>query len=284
MENYHFVIETFERKLDVLAEQNLDFYIRTQETAAICNEALVAFQDIVLSKSFKSDKHEIEFFKSIKPVVVSKLIFCIEYFNIRYKFPNGLRKFQIRYLNEQIQRLQEYFDNNREFYHYHLKKETNLDEHYFLRKNKKARLNVESYHFFTDSKFSTSHDITKATILAHEDLIKKLHLDIDSLLESNRFSDTTTQPIQKFNRLNWTGNKTDLIELIYALYSSGVINNSNTEIKTIATALQEVLNVDLGNYYHSFVEMRTRKINQTKFLDKLKESLINYIQTLDALN
>ena len=78
--------------------------------------------------------------------------------------------------------------------------------------------------------------------------------------------------------------KTDLVELIYALHSSGVINNGNVEIKTIATAFQEIFNIDPGNYYHGFIEMRTRKTNQTKFLDKLKDNLLKYIHTLDALN
>ena len=89
---------------------------------------------------------------------------------------------------------------------------------------------------------------------------------------------------QKQHELNWTGSKTDLIELIYGLHASGAINNGNVEIKDIAILFQEMLNIDLGNYYHSFVEMRTRKINQTKFIDKLKTNLNQYIQSLDALN
>jgi len=92
------------------------------------------------------------------------------------------------------------------------------------------------------------------------------------------------QTNQKQNKINWTGTKTDLIELIYALHSSGAINNGNVEIKDMAILFQEMFNIDLGNYYHSFVEMRTRKINQTKFLDKLKDNFTQYIMSLDALN
>ena len=197
--------------------------------------------------------------------------------------PKGLRKLQIKYLYEQIQRLQEYYNNNIEFYHYHLKRETNLDELYFLRKNKKARLNVESYHFFTDYKFSTSHDNTKATIIAYENLIQQLHTDINILIATSNINNTFSPSNSILNNLNWTGSKTDLIELIYALHSSGIINNGNVEIKDIATKFQNAFNIDLGNYYHGFVEMRARKINQTKFLDKLKDNLLKYIHSLDTL-
>ena len=36
-----------------------------------------------------------------------------------------------------------------------------------------------------------------------------------------------------------------------------------------------MFNVSLGDYYRTFLEIRSRKINQTKFIDKLKESLTN---------
>lgn len=74
-----------------------------------------------------------------------------------------------------------------EFYHYYLKNDTNLDKQYFLRQNKRVRLNIESYHFFSDQNFSTSHDNTVATIMAYENLIQQLHSDIN-----NNNMDTTT--------------------------------------------------------------------------------------------
>lgn len=216
-------------------------------------------------------------------MVVSNLIYHLEYFNIQRKLPKGLKKIQISYLNEQIIKLQKYYKSNNEFYHYYLKKESNLDDIYFLRKNKKTRLNIDSYHFFTDYNFSTNHDNTLATIMAYEKLIKKLHDDIENLI-TNNMDTTTSKAFQKHHNLNWTGTKTDLIELIYALHSSGVINNGNVDIKDLALVFEEMFNIDLGNYYHSFVEMHNRKINQTKFMDKLKQNLTEYIKSLDALN
>jgi len=281
---YNDVIDDFKGKLSALEAQDLDIYIKTEEIAIICNQILVELQDLVLNQCFNCEADEIEFFKCLKPKVVSKLIYYIEYFNIQYKLPKGLKKHQIKYLNEQIIKLQKYFKSNSEFYYYYQKRESNLDDLYFLRKNKKLRINQGSHLFFTDHKFSTNHDNTLATILAHEKLIKKLLEDIESLSANYINVMASSKVGQKQHKLNWTGSKTDLIELIYGLHASGAINNGNVEIKDIAILFQEMLNIDLGNYYHSFVEMRTRKINQTKFIDKLKKNLSEYIKSLDALN
>lgn len=283
MKNYHDLLINLESNLKSLEEQQNDLLLKTEQAVKLCKQTLSELQKMVSKNGFTSTTEEIVFFKTIKPVVVvvvGKLIYYIEYFNIQCKRPKGIKKLQIKYLNAFILKLQEYYNVNMEFYHYYLKNETNLDKQFFLRKNKKVRLNIETYHFFTDQNFSSSHDNTVATIIAYEHLIIKLHSDINSLIPHMETT-TAIKAFQNYNQLNWTGTKTDLIELIYALHSSGVINNGNVDIKDIATALEESFNIDLGNYYHSFVEMRTRKINQTKFIDKLKDSFLSYIKSLE---
>ncbi len=43
----------------------------------------------------------------------------------------------------------------------------------------------------------------------------------------------------------------------------------------MASACEQMFNIDLGDYYRTFLEIRSRKINQTKYIDKLKDSLEN---------
>ena len=128
--------------------------------------------------------------------------------------------------------------------------------------------------------FSTSHDATVATILAYDMLIVYLKTKIDKLENSNSM-ETVFNPFQNQSRLFWTANKTDLIELIYALHSSGAVNSGTADIKEMASACEQIFNIDLGNYYHTFVEIRSRKSNTTKFIDKLKESLAQRIDESD---
>lgn len=81
--------------------------------------------------------------------------------------------------------------------------------------------------------------------------------------------------------MDWTGNKIDAIELIYALQNNGSINKGTADIKEMAAAFEQIFNIDLGNYYHAFVELKARKSNRTKFLDSLKESLIKRMDESD---
>ena len=55
-------------------------------------------------------------------------------------------------------------------------------------------------------------------------LIIHLKKEIDILINSNSM-ETNINTFQNQSKLFWTGNKTDLIELIYALHSSGVVNS-----------------------------------------------------------
>jgi len=62
--------------------------------------------------------------------------------------------------------------------------------------------------------------------------------------------------------------------LIYALCAQGILNNGNVDVKIIAKTFERTFNIDLGDFYHTFLELKARKINQTKFLDSLREALV----------
>ena len=78
----------------------------------------------------------------------------------------------------------------------------------------------------------------------------------------------------------WTGNKVDLVELIYALEKASCLNHGHVNIKEIVVYIEVVFNVDLGDYYHTFCEMRNRA-NRTAFLDRLTKVLNNRMDEVD---
>jgi hypothetical protein len=80
--------------------------------------------------------------------------------------------------------------------------------------------------------------------------------------------------------LRWTDKKVALVELIYALFCSNSLNNGDAEIKEITDSFENLFSVDLGDVYHAFSEIRDRKIEPTKFLDLLKDSLLSKIKEL----
>jgi len=81
--------------------------------------------------------------------------------------------------------------------------------------------------------------------------------------------------------LNWTESKAALVELIYALHSSHSINDGRVDIKTIAELFETIFSIELGDVYHTFSEVRNRKIEQTKFIDLLKDSLLSKMKEID---
>ena len=81
--------------------------------------------------------------------------------------------------------------------------------------------------------------------------------------------------------LFWTGSKTALIEMIYAVHCTGVINNGKADIKELVNAFEAILNIKLSRFYHTFFEMRLRKTDRTSFLDLMKRSLIKRMDDAD---
>jgi hypothetical protein len=279
MKKYLTILSGLDSKLEVLENEIEDILKRAEEGIKITQNELIKLRNN-LSDSIKNIDDEIYYFKHIKPQVFSRLIYYQILFNIESKRPRSSNKSQIKYFNKHIDKLQNYFNDNLEFYHYYRRGATFLDEHYFVRGKIDIRLFPDTFSFFIDDKFSTSHDTTVATILAYDMLIVYLKTEIDKLENSNGM-ETIINPFQNQSRLFWTANKTDLIELIYALQSSGAINSGTADIKEMATACERLFNIDLGDYYRTYLEIRSRKTNQTKFLDKMKDSLVTRMESAD---
>ena len=277
---YKDLIVELEGKLEDLESGNEDVLFKAEIGIAHTEKCIKKLQKEVVQKGFPSAQEEVHFFKYIKPQAFSRLIYYVKLYSIEGRRPKGNFKSQTKYLDKHIDKLQIYFNDNQEFYHYYRRDATFLDQQYFMRGKADIFLYPDTFHFFTDKQFSTSHDCTVATILAYDMLIVYLKTEIDKLENTNGMESSILSPANP-SKLFWTSHKVDLIELIYALHSSGAINSGMADIKEIALLCEEVFNIKLGNYYHTFVEIRARKSNNTKFVDRLKESLIERYNEAD---
>lgn len=268
---YQELIDEFETKLETLESCQQDVLYKAETGITHTEKCVKRLRNQVVKNGFNSVQEEIRFFKYIKPQIFSKLIYYVKLYNIESKRPRSSSKFQVKYLNTQINKLQVYFNDNLEFYHYYRRGATTLDEQYFVRGQSDLRSPTESFHFFIDEEFSTCQDVTVATIMAFDMLIVYLQQEIEKLESHTNNPKLTT--MKRMSKLFWTGSKTELTELIYALHSSGRVNSGTADIKEMALLFEQVFNIDLGNYYHTFIEIRARKCSKTKFLDKLIECL-----------
>ncbi|AIM37886.1 tetracycline regulation of excision, RteC [Sphingobacterium sp. ML3W] len=248
-----------------------------QVEAIICLivTCLSDIKDYVLKRGFKSINEEIHFFKYQKPSIVSKLIYYNAIYKIGTRKPYGGTKLIKKYLNSELRKLKRYFDNNLEFYKYYRTNSIYLDEKYFVRGKYDIKLNLDTYYFESDHNFSTSYDYKVAKIIAN-DLIQ---VYLEDQLYLNKQHPVSKQ-LPNMN-ISWTGSKTALIELIYSLHYQGVFDNGNTDIKLIAKTFERFFNIDLGDFYHTFMELKSRKINRTKFLDSLRDALIKKMDEQD---
>jgi hypothetical protein len=254
--------------------------LKCEKAIEVIIASIAYLKKIILNKIFNTDIEEIQFFKELKPQFTSKLIYYNMVYKIEMKRPNGGNRILKKYYNNELLKLKSFFDNELEFYQYYRSGSTYLDYKYFQRGKFDIKLVLDSYYFEADTTFSTSHDFKVARILAN-DLIQ-LYLENQLVMIENKDNNEKSQ--RKPNiKLTWTGSKVALTELLYALQSEGVLNNGAVDLKDIAEYFEHIFEIDLGQYRRTFLEIRTRKTDRTKFITSLNESLIKRMDNADDI-
>ena len=236
-----------------------------------------------LKKQFLKDKKisvdsEIDFFKNIKPKFTSLSIYHNAIFKIETKMPHGGDRITKKYLNKELKKLKRYFDNNLDFYNYHRTGSSFLDFKYFVRGSQDVKLRLDSFFFEVDHSFSTSHDFKVAKILAHD--LVQVYIETKLLKMENKDYKEKSQ-LEPKGKIIWTGSKVSLTEIMYAFHTKGVFNNGAAELKEIASYFEEMFHIDLGQYRRTFLEIRDRKSDKTKFINALEEELLKRMEETD---
>lgn len=135
----------------------------------------------------------------------------------------------------------------------------------------------DSLMFYVDPDFSTSHDYAVAKIMAHDRLEVYLNRELEAL--SIKSSNPNWGQLGCCNNtpLQWTDSKTALVELIYALYAIGSINNGRSEIRELAAFFEQAFNIRLSDIYRTYLEIKIRS-TPTKFIDSLKTALLHKME------
>ena len=173
-----------------------------------------------------------------------------------------------------------FFERNLDFHQYYRANSTYLDVCYFVRGKVNHELCVDSAQYILDPLFSTGYDYKVAKIICNEMLRiylnkKKHSLEKQIIIKKSR-------ELLPNNNLKWTGSKSDATELGYSIRDSGVINYGNVDIKEIMNFLEVSFDIDLGDYYRTYVALKSRKKDRTPFLNKLIENLIRRMERDDS--
>lgn len=259
-----------------LNESNVIQRLKSSSFAIL--QLLSRLKGYIVNYKFTDKSDEVNFFKNIKPEFLSRLIYFRKAFEMQSRFPlSSIEEEKIFYLKE-LKKISNYEKENKEFLSYYRAKSTLFDEVYFVRRKPDSWFLLNLDCFETDPRFITFYDIKISKILAFESLTKFIKNAIIKLEAANDFKREYRSDIHK---LKWTASKVSLIELLYALQSSGSFNNGSIDLKSLATSLENLFNIDLGNYYRAFQEIRIRKQSRTTFLDQLRTQLIKRMDDTD---
>jgi hypothetical protein len=255
-----------------------DSIAKSEKSVELSLKAIDNLKKQFLKNKTISNETEIDFFKNIKPKFASLYIYHNAIFKIETKMPHGGDRITKKYLNKELKKLKRYFDNNLDFYNYHRTGSTYLDYKYFIRGSHDVKLRLDSFYFEADHNFSTTHDFKVAKILAHDLVQVYLETKILKMGKNNRKEKSQHEPKGK---MVWTGSKVSLTEIMYAFHTKGVFNNGAAELKDIASYFEEIFHIDLGQYRRTFLEIRERKSDKTKFINALVEELLKRMEETD---
>lgn len=281
------MIHQAERRYEQLVETLRDAELQHTGTPAqlretsltYINEAIQELKEMVIHHTFRDEQEEINFFKHIKPKFTSLLIFHARLALIEIKRPAGSLKDIRRHYERELLLIRIFHDHHVQLYQYLRAEATFLDAKLFVRGSCDLPYHYATTAVDSDTRFTTYYDYVIARIQANEQLRAYLTRALQELETGNLPADAP----EERKDLRWTGSKVHLIELAYGLYESGHINNGTAGVLEIASRLEALFQVSLGNVYRTFQEIRQRKKDsRTKFLDLMRQKLEARMDELDA--
>ena len=274
-------LDEIEKQINKIERNEKNEITKSTQILTFLKSKLEELKSFISQYDFKTEEEEILFFKEIKPKIVSKLIYHLSVYKFELNRPKGSCSTVETYFQAELDRLKQYFDRNIEMYHYYRTGCTHFDKIYFLRNSDSdIPMNIACFYFERDVRFSTGYDFKIAKIMANDFLELYIRSQLVKLKKDSEIEYEVSTGLK--TRETWTASKTDLAELIYALDTAKCINHGNINLKVLATYVEDVFNVDIGDIYRIYLEIRERKGNRTLFLDRLKDNLTERMIKADS--
>lgn len=262
----------FFREIDSAIEEihknKTDSIAATKKVVEFLGEKINELRQALSNHQFPTVAEEIAFFKEHKPRLMAQLIHHNLILEIEANMPLT-KKEKIKFIEMMLNEISLFIQRNKLFYQYYRSGATHYDEKYFTR-NHGNKLSYDQTHAINfDIRFCTSHDYNVAQFMANEMIVAYL----EEKLEQIKNNQPTKNKLQGSN-LIWSGNKIDLVEVIYALYHQKVISNGTIEIKELSKAFEQFFNITIDdNIYRYYTDIKNRKGKRSKFIDVLSENL-----------
>ncbi|WP_316930065.1 RteC domain-containing protein [Gillisia sp. Hel_I_29] len=244
----------------------------------LCNSTLSELQHMVEKEDFEDSASEINFFRNIKSLPMSYLIYFSEVRNCENSIPKAGSSPKVRFLEKEVKKINKFFSQNKDFVNYMEQSHNYMDPQFFTRNNLDNFPFAPTINYYQYPEFSTSHDMLWAMVQAMYKFIHYIRDKLHKLQPDNKVLYAEKQP----KLLLWSGSKTALVELIYSLYADGALNHGNVEISTIISSFEDFFNTKLDQGYKTYSEIKARKGDRTKYLNRLILKLESKMRRDDA--
>ena len=274
------IIEQFDASIMKIEKSNETQLIKLNLKIKRTQDSLNELRLEVKLNSFVSSRKEIIFFKKQKPYIKGRLKFYVSVNTSFFEKPIGSKSEIRKYINLQLSMIRNENCKYNHFVNYYKLEDTNKDKIYFLRGVNQFDLFIDNTTIYEDPEFCTLRDYLASEIVAN-DLLNQFYIKELELLKTKN-AKPKIQEIQNTQnyKILWTGTITELVELLIASNTDGAIGNGNLSLKQIKEICINNFGINPGNIYQIVEQITARKSNPTKFVDKLKISLINEINDL----
>ena len=263
-------------KTELLRRDAHDFFYFAECVLAETDTAVRQLKSWVATHEFDCWQSEVTFFREIKPRFVAQFIYYTKILSLEASVPYGSGTELKKYYEKELTALEYFSSENHDFINYYRRRATYLDLKYFVRYRYDMKVKLAPDLHSYDERFSTSHDITVAHILANAQLETYMK---EKISDSGKSLLPQAVP---YNPLPWTASKTSLIELLVALHHTKCFSGGRADLAEVMRWAERSLDVDLGNYHKTIGEIRNRKTDRTKFTKTLHDSLNRLFDDLDG--
>ena len=270
-------IEEFNKKVNIIISIEDNHLKKAIDGINLCNKTLATLKERVEQNDFDTVPDEINFFKNIKPLPMSYLIYFTELRSCELRKPKAGTSYQIEFFEKEMRKINKFFSRNLDFVNYMEQGYTYIDHQFFTRNPGNNFPFTPMTDYYQYPEFSSSNDMLWAKVKAMHRFIHYIREAMQKLNAGN----TIMFNEKKHKVLLWTAPKTALTELIYALYSNGALNHGAADINTIAASFEDFFNIKIDNIYKTYSEIKDRKSSITKFLEELMLNLQQKIHKED---
>jgi hypothetical protein len=164
MQTFCEIILDLEKELSKMKDVSGKLPDQMEYAIGHCKIALDRMRELVINQGFPDQESEINFFKKVKPLAYSKLLYYQTIFDIESKRKKADIPVVQRYFQQRLFKIQEYMEEHQLKVQYYRSGFTHLDEKYFLRNNDEIPLKLRNDHQLMDEDFFTWHDHMFSTI------------------------------------------------------------------------------------------------------------------------